>query len=100
METSEESATESDAPIARPFQVPRPRSRSSAFVSLFKWHFCLTFLQIILNLYNIPFFTLQSSNNIYFEADAPSTSNDFSNQSQMSLNTYQPQRQGPRYYYR
>uniref|UniRef100_A0A0P5IXW4 63 kDa sperm flagellar membrane protein n=1 Tax=Daphnia magna TaxID=35525 RepID=A0A0P5IXW4_9CRUS len=72
METSEESATESDAPIARPFQVPRPRSRSSAF----------------------------SSNNIYFEADAPSTSNDFSNQSQISLNTYQPQRQGPRYYYR
>ncbi|EFX65766.1 hypothetical protein DAPPUDRAFT_332850 [Daphnia pulex] len=72
METSEESATESDAPIARPFQVPRPRSRSSAF----------------------------SSNNIYFEADAPSTSNDFSNQSQVSLNTYQPQRQGHRYYYR
>ncbi|XP_057365751.1 uncharacterized protein LOC130686635 isoform X2 [Daphnia carinata] len=73
METSEESATESDAPIhARPFQVPRPRSRSSAI----------------------------SSNNIYFEADAPSTSNDFSNQSQISLNTYQPQRQGPRYYYR
>ena len=36
METSEESATESDAPIARPFQVPRPRSRSSAFVSVLK----------------------------------------------------------------
>ena len=34
METSEESATESDAPIARPFQVPRPRSRASALVSL------------------------------------------------------------------
>ncbi|XP_046655934.1 proline-rich protein 36-like isoform X4 [Daphnia pulicaria] len=42
----------------------------------------------------------RSSNNIYFEADAPSTSNDFSNQSQVSLNTYQPQRQGHRYYYR
>lgn len=33
METSEESAAESDAPIARPFHVPRPRSRASALVS-------------------------------------------------------------------
>jgi hypothetical protein len=48
----------------------------------------------------VPSSFTQSSNNIYFEADAPSTSNDFSNQSQVSLNTYQPQRQGHRYYYR
>lgn len=39
---------------------------------------------------------MQSSNNIYFEADLPSPSNDFSNQPQSSMNAYP--RPAPRYY--
>jgi len=78
IESSDDSAEESDATGDRSFRVPRPRSRSSRSSAI--------------------------SQNIYFEADFPS--NDFSNQSQrsMSQHRYHHQARNPiaasRYYYR
>jgi len=84
IDTSDDSAEESDVTVERSFRVPRPRSRSSRSSAL-------------------------SRDNIYFEVDFPS--NDFSTQSQHSINhsmnqyrnqQVAPQRHQPtaRYYYR